>query len=206
MRTSVRRPIQALLDAIDTITLWAGAAAGAVTGYAYYPVGFDTDWRLPAAGVIALSTAYTLSMALDAALAPVRRRAYGITPPASTDTGIPDGLDEALDQIAAAAEHDAAHRAAQHAYRIDLSDGLLRDVDRWRGYTTGEATFYLAPGTVLHYSRGENERGIAQHHYTLLTADDPTPVPVTNVRQIHEDLLHARKTAEAADAVVPSTV
>ncbi|MZE53118.1 hypothetical protein GTY86_17890, partial [Streptomyces sp. SID5770] len=166
---------------------------------------FDTDWRLPAAGVIALSTAFTLSMALDAVLAPVRRRAYGITPPASTDTGIPDGLDEALDQIATAAEDDAAHRAAQHAYRIDLSDGLLCDVERWRGYTTGEATYYLAPGAVLHY-RSFKDGGHREHHYTLLIAQDPTPVPITNIGQIHEDLLHTRKTAEAADAVVSSKV
>ncbi|KUH36112.1 hypothetical protein [Streptomyces kanasensis] len=202
MRTSVRRSIQALLDAIDTITLWAGAAAGAVTGYAYYPVGFDADWRLPAAGAIALSSAFTLSMALDAALAPVRRRAYGITPPASTDTGIPDGLDEALDQIAAAAE-DAAHRAAQHDRPQRRPAPRRRPVARLhhrRGHLLPR------PGTVLHYSRGENERGIAEHHYTLLTAGDSTPVPITNVRQNHEDLLHTRKTAEAADAVVPSTV
>lgn len=98
-------------------------------------------------------------------------------------------------------------RFAQAAYRIDLSDQLLSNPGRWRGYTNGEATYYLAPGAVLHYSREESERGIAEPLYTLLTADDPTPVPVTNVRDILDDLsLRARKTAEALDAVAPSTV
>ncbi|MEU9858960.1 hypothetical protein [Streptomyces sp. NPDC047974] len=73
--------------------------------------------------------------------------------------------------------------------------------------TTGDATFYLAPGAVLHHSRTEDEYGIPQHRYTLLTAADPTPVPITNIQQIHEDLaLHAGKTTETAAETVPSTV
>ncbi|MFE9137648.1 hypothetical protein [Streptomyces sp. NPDC007355] len=59
----------------------------------------------------------------------------------------------------AAAEDDAARRAAQATYRIDLSDQLLSNPGQWRGYISGEASYYLAPGTVLHYGREENERG-----------------------------------------------
>ncbi|MFE9743010.1 hypothetical protein [Streptomyces sp. NPDC006477] len=45
----------------------------------------------------------------------------------------------------AAAEDDAACRAAQAAYRIDLNDQLLSNPGQWRGYISGEATYYLAP-------------------------------------------------------------
>ncbi|MFJ5098991.1 hypothetical protein [Streptomyces sp. NPDC088557] len=51
----------------------------------------------------------------------------------------------------------------------------------------------------------EDEYGVPQHRYVLLTAADPTPVSITNIGQIHQDLLHVQKTAEAADAAAPST-
>ncbi|MFF2779929.1 hypothetical protein ACFVU3_34135 [Streptomyces sp. NPDC058052] len=217
MRASVRRSIQALLDGADMVTMLAGAASGAVAGYTYYPATFDADLRLAATGAVALGGTFLFTTVADAVLAPLRRfaqadvadmRAAAQTRAAEArGVAVPSGLSEAVDQVAAAAEDDAARRAAQAAYRIDLSDQLLSNPGRWRGYINGEATYYLAPGTVLHYSREENERGIAEHRYTLLTADDPTPVPVTNVRDILEDLVpRARKTAEDLDAVAPSTV
>ncbi|MEU3050390.1 hypothetical protein ABZ705_28460 [Streptomyces sp. NPDC006984] len=212
MRASVRRSVQALLDGTDMVTMLAGAVSGAVTGYTYYPAGFDTDLRLAATGAVALGGAFVFTTVADAVLAPLRRRFAQANVAEARATSVrgvavPSGLSEALGQIATAAEEDAAHRAAQAAYRIDLSDQLLSNPGRWRGYTNGEATYYLAPGTVLHYRREENERGIAEPRYTLLTADDPTPVPVTNVRDIFEDLVpRARQMAEALDEAVPSTV
>ncbi|MGW8780187.1 hypothetical protein ACWGNM_19315 [Streptomyces sp. NPDC055796] len=218
MRASVRRSIQALLDGADMVTMLAGAASGAVAGYTYYPATFDADLRLAATGAVALGGTFLFTTVADAVLAPLRRRfaqadvaemraAAQTRAAEARGVAVPSGLSEAVDQVAAAAEDDAARRAAQAAYRIDLSEQLLSNPGRWRGYINGEATYYLAPGTVLHYSREENERGIAEHRYTLLTADDPTPVPVTNVRDILEDLVpRARKTAEDLDAVAPSTV
>ncbi|MFD3567424.1 hypothetical protein [Streptomyces sp. NPDC058667] len=213
MHASVRRSVQAVLDGVDMVTMLAGAVSGAAAGYTYYPATFDADLRLAAAGAVALGGTFLFTTVVDAMLAPLRRRftqadvAEMRAAAKSRGAAVPNGLGEALDQVAAATQKDAAHRAAQAAYRIDLSNVLLSNAARWRGYTTGDATYYLAPGTVLHYSREENERGTPEHRYTLLTADDPTPMPVTNVQQIHEDLaLHARKTTEAADETVPSTV
>ncbi|MFJ6785253.1 hypothetical protein [Streptomyces yangpuensis] len=218
MRASVRRSVKALLDGTDMVTMLAGAVSGAVTGYTYYPAAFDTDLRLAATGAVALGGAFVFTTVADAVLAPLRRRfaqadaaemraAAEARVAEARGVAVPSGLSEALDQVAAAAEEDAAHRAAQAAFRIDLSDQLLSNPGRWRGYTSGEASYYLAPGMVLHYSREETERGTPEHRYTLLTADDPTPVPVTNVRDILDDLVpRARKTAEALDAVAPSTV
>ncbi|MEU8765082.1 hypothetical protein [Streptomyces sp. NPDC048659] len=218
MRASVRRSIQALLDGADMVTMLTGAVSGAVAGYTYYPATFDADLRLAATGAVALGGVFLFTTVADAVLAPLRRRfaqadvadmraAAQTRAAEARGVAVPSGLSEALDQVTAAAEDDAAHRAAQAAYRIDLSDQLLNNPGRWRGYTNGEATYYLAPGTVLHYSREENERGTPEHRYTLLTADDPTPVPITNVRDILEDLApRARKTAENLDAVTPSTV
>ncbi|MFC8765097.1 hypothetical protein ACFUAG_30875 [Streptomyces sp. NPDC057193] len=212
MRASVRRSIQALLDGADMVTMLAGAVSGAMAGYTYYPATFDADLRLAAAGAVALGGALVFTTVADAMLAPLRRRfaqadaAEMRAAAKSRGVALPSGLSEAVHQVAAAAKDDAARRAAQAAYRIDLSDQLLSNPGRWRGYTTGEATYYLAPGTVLHYSREEDERGIAEPRYTLLTADDPTPVSVTNVRDILEDLAPRARKTEALDAGAPSTV
>ncbi|MGO4634967.1 hypothetical protein AB4225_29170 [Streptomyces sp. 2RAF24] len=218
MRASVRRSIQALLYGADTVTMLAGAISGAMVGYTSYPATFDADLRLAATGAVALGGTFLFITIAEPWLAPLRRRfaqadiadmraAAQTRAAEARGAAVPSGLSEALDQVTAAAEDDAARRAAQAAYRIDLSDQLLSNPGRWRGYTNGEATYYLAPGTVLHYSREENERRIAEPRYTLLTSDDPTPVPITNVRDILDDLApRARKTAEALDAVAPSTV
>ncbi|AJF70446.1 hypothetical protein [Streptomyces vietnamensis] len=58
---------------------------------------------------------------------------------------------------------------------------------------------------VLHYCSDEDEHGIPRHRFTLLTGDDPTPVPITNVGQIHEDLAR-RAVALTAGTEVPSAV
>ncbi|SEE61641.1 hypothetical protein SAMN05428939_8160 [Streptomyces sp. TLI_105] len=209
--------MQGLLDGTDMVTMLAGAVSGAVAGYTYYPATYDADLRLAATGAVALGGVFLFTTVADAVLAPLRRRftqadvaemraAAEARVAEVRGVAVPSGLSEALDQVAAASEDDAAHRAAQAAYCIDLSNQLLSNPGRWRGYTTGEATYYLAPGTVLHYSREETERGTPEHRYTLLTADDPTPVPVTNVRDIFDDLtLRVRKT-EVLDETVPSMV
>ncbi|MFE5714510.1 hypothetical protein ACFQ7J_27320 [Streptomyces sp. NPDC056501] len=212
MRAAVRRAVQALIEGIDMVTLLAGATTSAWAGYTYYPVALDTALRLPAAGAAALAGAFTLSTAVDMVLAPARRRLaqadIAEARSAAESRGaaaVPGSLNEALNQVTAAVEEDAARRAAQAAYHLDLSSHLLVNPGRWRGYPNGEASFYLAPAVVLHYSGDEDEHGIPHHRYTLLTSDDPTPVPITNVRQILEDLApRARTTTDAAGAAAPS--
>ncbi|NUH42898.1 NUDIX hydrolase [Streptomyces samsunensis] len=100
----------------------------------------------------------------------------------------PTSLAEALTQTAAAAEGDAAERAAAAAVSIDRSENFLRDETRWRGYEDGEASFHLAPGVALHYHGTEDERGRRGHHFTLLTSESDTPVTITGVAQIRHHL------------------
>ncbi|MFC8492954.1 hypothetical protein ACFUJU_19565 [Streptomyces sp. NPDC057235] len=209
MNTFIRRTTAALSDAADGVTLVAGAATGAWVGYTYVPANLDTVLHLPFTGAAALAGAFAVNAAADLTLTPARRYAQGLPAYAYADEqgAVPGDLDEALGQVAVATEDDAARRAAQAAYRIDLSKGLLSNAERWCGYTTGEATFYLAPGAVLHYHREEDQYGVLQHHYLLLTAEDPTPVPITNVQQLHHELaLRARETTEATVEAAPSTV
>ncbi|MFJ3505027.1 hypothetical protein [Streptomyces sp. NPDC090135] len=209
MRTLVRRTAAALTDAADAVTLVAGAATGAWAGYTYVPAGLDAALHLPFTGAAALVGAFAVNAATDLLLAPARRFAQVIPAHAHAENHgiVPDGLDEALGQVAVATEDDAARRAAQSAWRVDLSKGLLSNAARWRGYTTGDASYYLAPGAVLHHHLAEDQYGVLQHHYTLLTAEDPTPVPITNIGQVHHELaLRARETAETAAEAAPSAV
>ncbi|MFC9734283.1 hypothetical protein ACFWGM_31910 [Streptomyces roseolus] len=134
------------------VIMLAGAVSGAVVGYTYYPTTLDTDLRLAATGAIGLGGTFLFATVGDALLAPVRRRfaqadiaKARAAAAEARGAAVPSDLSEALGQIGAAAEPDAAHRAAQAAYRIDLSKSLLSNPERWRGYTTGDATFYLAP-------------------------------------------------------------
>ncbi|MFE0776764.1 hypothetical protein [Streptomyces sp. NPDC058861] len=205
MNTFVRRTAAALTEAADAVTLVAGAATGAWAGYTYVPAGLDAALHLPFTGAAALVGAFAVNAAADLALAPARRFAQGIPAYAHVEEhgAVPGDLDEALGQVAVATEDDAARRAAQGAFRIDLSKGLLSNFGRWRGYTTGGASYYLAPGAVLHHHLAEDQYGVLQHHYTLLTAEDPAPVPITNIGQVHHELaLRASETAEAAPSAV----
>ncbi|MFC7924503.1 hypothetical protein [Streptomyces cinereoruber] len=208
MNTLVRRTAAALTEAADAVTLVAGAATGAWAGYTYVPAGLDAALHLPFTGAAALAGAFAVNAAADLLLAPARRYAQNI--PAyvyGQEHGVvPGDLDVALGQVAVATETDAARRAAQAAYRIDLSKGLLGNAERWRGYTTGDATFYLAPGAVLHHHREEDQYGVLLHHYLLLTAEDPTPVPITNIGQLHHELaLRALRARETTETTVEAT-
>ncbi|WP_371524783.1 hypothetical protein OG302_00715 [Streptomyces sp. NBC_01283] len=97
-------------------------------------------------------------------------------------------LDQALAQLATATEDDAANRAASAAWRIDQGDNFLRDVDWWRGYEDGEASFCLAPCVWLHYRSERNKYGDTEPRFTLLTGDGETPVAITGMEQIRHQL------------------
>ena len=82
---------------------------------------------------------------------------------------------------------DAAERAATHAWVLDQGDDFLRASARWRGYPDGTATFYLAPGAVLHYRSTPADYG-TDKEFTLLTSDADAPVRVTTLLQLHQVL------------------
>ncbi|MFE7958692.1 hypothetical protein [Streptomyces sp. NPDC057413] len=125
-------------------------------------------------------------------LTPMRRRLGQARRTLPCSTGhtappVPANLVEGLAQVAAATAEDAAHRAANAAFHIDQGENFLRDERRWRGYEDGEASFYLAPSVVLHYSSTENRYG-RDHHFTLLTGDGDQPVTITSLQQIRHHL------------------
>ncbi|MGW6557584.1 hypothetical protein [Streptomyces hydrogenans] len=194
MRALVRSVLDSVVESTDIVGMVAGAGAGAVLGFTYSPAGLPDALLLPVTGITALLGALGTSTALDLALAPVRRR---LTQARYTDrttpATVPGTLPEALAEISRATEHDAAARAAQAAYRIDTARSELRSEERWRGYETGEASYYLAPGVHLYYRPAKNQQGYPRHTYTLLTGDSPEETPVEGLGEIREYLLQRAK-------------
>ncbi|MFF6794292.1 hypothetical protein ACFY9C_35080 [Streptomyces filamentosus] len=194
MRTFVRSALDSVVESIDIVGMVAGAGAGAVLGFTYSPAGLPDALLLPVTGITALLGALGTSMALDLVLAPVRRRLvhtrYTDRP---APAAVPGTLSEALTEISRATEHDAAVRAAQAAYRIDNSRSELRSEERWRGYETGEASYYLAPGVHLYYRPAKDQQGYPRHSFTLLTGDSPEETPVEGLGEIREHLLQRSK-------------
>ncbi|MBB1260409.1 hypothetical protein, partial [Streptomyces alkaliterrae] len=118
-----------------------------------------------------LAAALPLLNATAALLAPLRRRftqadaaemraAAESRAAESCGVAVPSDLREALDQVAAASEEDAVHRATQAAYRFELSNGLLTNPGRWRGLTAAgpasRARWCGKPG-LLAFSGEEHE-------------------------------------------------
>ncbi|MGA5363957.1 hypothetical protein [Streptomyces purpurascens] len=195
MNRSVRRAIITVADAVteglDMTTVLIGGAIGAWAGYTYYPDTWSGDWRLAATGAVAVVAAVAVNGLAELILNPVRRmlgKARRSAGTQHTAPAAPHSLNEGLAQVVAATEDDAAHRAASAAYSIDRGDSFLRDENRWRGYEDGEASFHLAPGTVLHYTSTDAEYGMRDHHFTLLTGDGDEPVAITRIEQIRHCL------------------
>ncbi|WP_432020271.1 hypothetical protein [Streptomyces sp. 1222.5] len=196
MNRAVRRATLAVADAategLDMVTVVIGGAIGAWAGYTYSPDTWSGDWRLALAGGVAVVAAVAVNSLAELFLTPLRRlltkarsTARPTTPRRNTAPAPAATLDEALAQVVVATEEDAAHRAANAAFRIDDSDNFLRSEDRWRGYEDGEASFYLAPGVVLHHRA---DRDDYKHHFTLLTGDGEEPVVITGMEQIRHHL------------------
>ncbi|MFB7341211.1 hypothetical protein ACFCZ6_14235 [Streptomyces hydrogenans] len=194
MRALVRSVLDSLMESIDVVGMVAGAAAGAILGFTYSPATLPDTLLLPVTGITALLGAIGTSTALDLALAPVRRRLTQAryTDP-TTPATVPGTLPEALAEISQATEHDAAARAAQAAYRIDNARSELRSEERWRGYETGEASYYVAPGVHLYYRANKDQHGYPRHSFTLLTGDSPEETPIEGLGEIHECLLQRTK-------------
>ncbi|MER6609882.1 hypothetical protein ABT282_29165 [Streptomyces sp. NPDC000927] len=188
MNRSVRQATLTLADTVtdtaDTASVVLGGAIGAWAGYTYYPETWSGDWRLAIIGAAAIIAAVATSGLADLLLDPARSLLAKARHQNSRRFPAPRNLDEAL----AAAEDDAAQRAASGAWEIDQGDSFLRDADRWRGYENGEATYYLAPGVCLHHAIADAEYGRKNHEFTLLTGDGDEPAAITGVDQIRHHL------------------
>ncbi|MGW1596974.1 hypothetical protein [Streptomyces sp. NPDC002343] len=194
MHASVRRATLSIAEtateSLDMATVVIGGAIGAWAGYTYYPDTWSGDWRLAATGAVAVIAAIAINGVADLILAPLRRL-FSTARCASSSQHVasaaPSTLEQALAQVAAATADDAARRAASAAYEIYRGEDFLRDETRWRGYEDGEATFYLAPGAVLHHHSTTDKYG-PDHYFTLLTSDGDRPVTITGMEQIRHHL------------------
>ncbi|MFE9913043.1 hypothetical protein [Streptomyces clavifer] len=202
MPTLPKRPLtgQFADAALDTASLATSLTVGVATAYTAWdtltPAHWFGDLRIIAAAAVCVITTATAESLLGIVLRPVRRSLWDSTRPVLAVKALPPiaaTADECRTQIADAAAVDAAHRAANMSHTIDHGQ-LLNHPDRWHGYEDGDATFYLAPGVILHfayrqtpYSRGE---------FTLLTSDGDEQLEIRAISDVHRHLT-SRPTPEA---------
>lgn len=189
LRQTATKVAQSVIEGASMASTLIGGVAGAYLGYRLSSAVWSDGARIAFAGAVAVIGAVAIDGLCELVLAPLRRlmrrspasfsRASAPAPAAT--------LDEALAQVTTATEADAASRAAGAAFRIDESDNFLRDENRWRGYEDGEASFYLAPGVVLHHQAETGKYG-RKNHFTLLTGNGDQPVAITGMEQIRHHL------------------
>jgi hypothetical protein len=209
LRQTVTTVAHSMIESASMAAALMGGVAGAFVGYQLAPTVWSDESRILLAGAAAVVGAVAIDGLAELVLVPMRRlmrTKYGtsrtslLTPaPAPADT-----LDQALAQVAVATEDDAANRAATASWRIDKGDSFLRDVDRWRGYEDGEASYYLAPGVWLHHRTDQGKYGDTEPTFTLLTGDGEQPVVITALEQIRHQL--AARTAGLPATPAPSGV
>ncbi|WP_086669880.1 hypothetical protein [Streptomyces albovinaceus] len=138
--------------------------------------------RLIVAFALFLLTAMIAERVLFLLLRPLHRPLEMARPAsgAGTARALPSTTEAALTAVSEAAAKDAAFRAALDSCIIDDSK-YLDTADRWRGYPAGDATLYLAPGTVLHCHRDGNSSFLS---YTLHSSASSTPVAISNISAI----------------------
>ncbi|MFD5483601.1 hypothetical protein [Streptomyces hawaiiensis] len=188
LRQTANTVANSMIEGASMASALIGGAAGAYLGYQLALVAWSDGTRALFAGAVAVVGAVAIDRLAELVLAPMRRlmRTRSLLPSTRRSAPAPAAtLDEALAQVVTTTEDDAAHRAANAAFRIDDGDNFLRNGDRWRGYEDGEASFYLPPGVVLHHRA---ERGEYKHHFTLLTGDGEQPVAITGMEQIRHHL------------------
>lgn len=118
-----------------------------------------------------------------------------VRPPAPSAPRMPPSTaKDALAEIAAAAADNSAIRAAARAFLIDES-GYLTLPYRWRGYPAGDATFYLAPGAVLHFRPGPD--GTDRPTYAVHTSVSASSTTVHSVSCIYTRLHELTPTNDA---------
>ncbi|MFB7258087.1 hypothetical protein [Streptomyces nojiriensis] len=190
LRQTANSVANTMIEGVSMTSALIGGAAGAYLGYQLAPVAWSDNSRIAFAGAVAVVGALAIDGLAELVLAPLRRLMRTRSPLPSTRRSAPapaTTLDEALAQVTTATEEDAARRAAGDSFRIDDGDNFLRDEDRWRGYENGEATFYLAPGVVLHH-RAEVGKYGRTNHFMLLTGDGEQPVAITGMAQLRHHL------------------
>lgn len=208
LRQTANTVASSMIEGASMASALIGGAAGAYLGYQLAPTDWSDGVSIAFAGAVAVVGAVAIDGLAELVLAPMRRLMYKNRSTASATGGRgsapapADTLDQALAQVATATEDDAANRAASSSIRIDHGDNFLRDVDRWRGYEDGEASFYLAPGVWLHHRSEKDKYGYGESLFTLLTGDGDEPVVITGLEQIRHHLA-----ARAAGLpAVPATV
>jgi hypothetical protein len=206
LRQTANTVASSMIEGASMATALIGGAGGAYIGYQLAPADWSDGARIAFAGAVAVVGAVAIDGLAELFLAPMRRLMNKSRHIASARTGRDsapapaDTLDQALAQVAAATEDDAANRAASAAWRIDQGDGFLRDVDRWRGYEDGEASFYLAPGVWLHYRSEKNKYGNTEPRFALLSGDGEAPVAITGMEQVRHQLAARAAGLPAAQA------
>ncbi|MFE3995165.1 hypothetical protein ACFXPW_26220 [Streptomyces goshikiensis] len=188
LRQTATAVANSMIESASMASALIGGAAGAYLGYQLAPAAWTDGTRILFAGAVAVVGAVAIDGLAELLIAPLRRLMRARSPLPITRRSAPAPaatLEEGLAQVVTATEEDAAHRAANASHRIDDSDNFLSDQSRWRGYEDGEATFYLAPGVVLHHRA---ERSAYKHHFTLLTGDGEQPVVITGMEQIRHRL------------------
>ncbi|MEU6631760.1 hypothetical protein ABZ905_26285 [Streptomyces parvus] len=159
--------------------------------------------RVIVAVALFLLTAMITERILFLLLHPLHRPLQTVRPHGGTGTtrDLPPTTQAALTEISEAVVKDAAFRAALDSCIIDHSK-YLDTADRWRGYPAGDATLYLAPGTVLHCHRGGSS---SFPSYTLYSSTSSTPVAINNISAIQAHLSRqAENTAQGAHDVPAS--
>lgn len=156
--------------------------------------------RVIVAVALFLLTAMIAERILFLLLHPLHRPLRTVRPTSGTGItrDLPLTTEAALTEISEAAVEDAAVRAALDSCIIDRSK-YLDTADRWRGYPAGDATLYLAPGTVLHCHRDGNS---PYPSYTLYSSTSSTPVAINNISAIQAHLSRqVENTAQDPDGV-----
>ncbi|MCY0947001.1 hypothetical protein [Streptomyces antarcticus] len=190
LRQATDTVANSMIEGASMASALIGGAGGAYLGYQLAPAAWTDGARIAFAGAVAVVGAVAIDGLAELVLAPMRRLMRR-TPLSVTRASAPAPaatLDEALAQVVVATEDDAAHRAAGAAIRIDHGDNFLGNESRWRGYEDGEASFYLAPGVVLHHRTEKSSYGHRESRFTLLTGDGEQPVAITGMEQIRHHL------------------
>ncbi|MGP3637826.1 hypothetical protein ACTU45_31600 [Streptomyces sp. 24-1644] len=170
---------------LDTGSVATSLAIGLTAAHATWDtLHWSGDLRIIAAGALVITLGAASESVLSIILAPVRRSLW--SSPSSRTAGEPtqaaaETSEEGLAQVTAAAVADAAHRASSASYALDHG-AIFTAAERWRGYASGDATFYLSPGTVLHCQFTQERHPRAE--FTLLTSEAYDPVEIRTVRDV----------------------
>ncbi|MER5556363.1 hypothetical protein ABT001_32700 [Streptomyces sp. NPDC002793] len=202
-RQITKRFAGALLDTGSIATSLAIGVTATQAAWVFTPDHWFGELRIIAAGALCVTVTAGTESLLTITLGPLRGflrdsptapAAYPFKPaPPAAETS-----EEGVAQLTAATIADAAHHAAIASFSVDHG-AFLNSKDRWRGYANGDATFYLAPGAVLH-CQFTQDHGLPV--FTLLTSEADAPVGVTTIRQVLDHLVSQKKAKTLTQAAL----